>query len=209
MKPAKVLLLIILFSILPYAWAKDDLPGAGITPDSPLYGLDRAFERINLILTFDVAKKSERRLQNAAERLAELQVLVNKGSESDVEELVEDYFETLEAAEDLAVKTQSPEKRELLKKRITSVSTEHYLILNSLDSKLPPRAKEKIKNARAGSQKKSGPNEISNRLEKAGDTVRVKKTEAEKKSDAILESLSDRIAKKIKKDVYSDDETAP
>ncbi|MHA2220423.1 MAG: hypothetical protein ACXACY_31525 [Candidatus Hodarchaeales archaeon] len=30
---------------------EEDLPPAGITPDSPLYGLDKAIERIGLALT--------------------------------------------------------------------------------------------------------------------------------------------------------------
>ena len=49
---------------------------AGITPDSPLWGLERAMERISLALTFGKSAKAQKGLAHAENRLAEVQVMV-------------------------------------------------------------------------------------------------------------------------------------
>lgn len=49
---------------------------AGITPDSPLYGLERAMERISLALTFGKAAKAKKGLAHAQERLMEVQAMM-------------------------------------------------------------------------------------------------------------------------------------
>lgn len=50
---------------------------AGITPDSTLlWGLSRAIERIDLLLTFDNAAKAKKGIAYAAQRLAEVQVMI-------------------------------------------------------------------------------------------------------------------------------------
>ena len=53
-----------------------ELPDAGTTPDSPFYGLELAIERIQLALERDPAKRAERALMHAEERLAEVQEMV-------------------------------------------------------------------------------------------------------------------------------------
>ena len=55
-----------------------ELPDPGITPDSPLWGLERAMERIQLILTFDKAERAKLGLEQAAERLAEVQKMIEE-----------------------------------------------------------------------------------------------------------------------------------
>ena len=52
---------------------------AGITPDSPLYGLDRLMENMRLGLTFNKQKKAERALMIAEERMAEAGEMVEMG----------------------------------------------------------------------------------------------------------------------------------
>ena len=49
---------------------------AGITPDSPLYGLERAMERISLALTFGKSAKAKKGLAHARERLMEVQAMI-------------------------------------------------------------------------------------------------------------------------------------
>jgi len=76
----------------------------GISPDSALYGLDKAIERISMALTFDKAKRAEKALANAEERLAEVKAMVDankldkaevaqKGHEEDVAEAEKDVEE--------------------------------------------------------------------------------------------------------------------
>ncbi|MBW2980755.1 hypothetical protein KY360_05045 [Candidatus Woesearchaeota archaeon] len=48
----------------------------GITPDSPLYGLDRAIERISLKLTLGKSAKAKKGLAHARERLMEVQAMI-------------------------------------------------------------------------------------------------------------------------------------
>ncbi|MBW2984049.1 hypothetical protein KY361_02985 [Candidatus Woesearchaeota archaeon] len=49
---------------------------AGITPDNPLWGLERAAEQVSLALTFDKSAKAKKGLAHARERLVELQVMM-------------------------------------------------------------------------------------------------------------------------------------
>jgi len=49
---------------------------AGITPDSPLYGLERAIERISLKLTLGKSAKAKKGLAHARERLMEVQAMI-------------------------------------------------------------------------------------------------------------------------------------
>jgi len=50
----------------------------GVGPDSIFYGLDRAMERISLALTFNRARKAEKALRIADERLAEVEAMIKK-----------------------------------------------------------------------------------------------------------------------------------
>ena len=64
-----IMLVLAMFAFSPFALAEETdavvLADEGVTPDSPLYGLDKAMERISLALTFDKAKRSEKALQHA------------------------------------------------------------------------------------------------------------------------------------------------
>ena len=53
----------------------EDASEAGITPDSPFYGLDVAMDNVGLMLTFNKAKKAEKKLQIANERLKEAKMM--------------------------------------------------------------------------------------------------------------------------------------
>ncbi len=56
----------------------EELPNPGIGPDSIFYGLDIAIERIDLALTFNKAKRAEKGLEYAKERLAEVQEMIRE-----------------------------------------------------------------------------------------------------------------------------------
>ncbi len=56
----------------------DTAVDAGVNPDSPLWGLDRAIERIELALAFGASAKSEKGLEHAAERLAEVKAMIEE-----------------------------------------------------------------------------------------------------------------------------------
>lgn len=50
----------------------ESLPGAGITPDSPFYFMDKWTKQIAMAFTFGVENKVQKALQYADERLAEI-----------------------------------------------------------------------------------------------------------------------------------------
>ncbi|MCK5594290.1 MAG: hypothetical protein KAI18_03545, partial [Candidatus Aenigmarchaeota archaeon] len=54
---------------------EDDSADAGMTPDSPFYGLDVAMDNIGLMFTFNAAKKAEKKLEIANERLKEAKMM--------------------------------------------------------------------------------------------------------------------------------------
>lgn len=61
---------------LPSAFAQDDSPDAGVTPDSFLWVLDRAAEDVSVFFIFDDTKRAEKRLAHAQERLDEANALL-------------------------------------------------------------------------------------------------------------------------------------
>lgn len=55
--------------------------GAGIIlPDSPLFFIDKAFQQIRLLVAFDPERKAKVRSQIAAERLAELRIMLSRNN---------------------------------------------------------------------------------------------------------------------------------
>lgn len=52
-----------------------DSEEAGMTPDSPFYGLDVAMDNLGLMFTFNEAKKAEKKLEIANERLKEAKMM--------------------------------------------------------------------------------------------------------------------------------------
>ena len=60
------------------AFAHEELPPAGTTPDSPFYGLEIAFERLQLAITAGKAAKAEKGLEFAEERLAEVNAMIEQ-----------------------------------------------------------------------------------------------------------------------------------
>jgi len=68
---------------------------AGTTPDSFVWGIDRAIENLELALTFNIAKKENKRLENAYERLLEVKEMLNKGKIEDAQRAREKYTMSL------------------------------------------------------------------------------------------------------------------
>ena len=74
--------------------------GAGITPDSPLYGLERAMERISLALTFGKSAKAKKGLAHARERLMEVQAMIAQKKMDKAGIAQEGYENTMDEVED-------------------------------------------------------------------------------------------------------------
>lgn len=74
MKIGAIAILIIL--ALPIANAQQ--LDAGVTPDSFLWGLDKAIDQLSLLLTFDKGEKAKKGVEIARERLLEIKVMVEE-----------------------------------------------------------------------------------------------------------------------------------
>lgn len=74
---------------------KEELPDAGITPDSFLWGLDKALDRLTLLLTFDKGEKAKKGLEIARERLLEVKSMVEENKLDAAEKAQEEHGKTL------------------------------------------------------------------------------------------------------------------
>lgn len=74
---------------------------AGITPDSILYPIDKLLEKIQLFLTTNDIDKAKLLVENAEERLAEAQVMLDAGKTTLVESAANDYTDTIEQSNDI------------------------------------------------------------------------------------------------------------
>jgi len=76
-----------------------EIADAGIGPDSVVYGLDRAIERINLALTLNKVRRAEKALLIAEERLAEVKAMIEKNKLDKAEIAEQKYKEITEENE--------------------------------------------------------------------------------------------------------------
>src|SRR3989338_7834341 len=96
MKRIVVILLMIL--ILPIVNAQQTAQPAedpGVTPDSFLWGLDKALDNLNLLLTFDKGEKAKKGIEIARERLLEVKAMVEENKLEAAEKAKEKHGKTL------------------------------------------------------------------------------------------------------------------
>lgn len=68
-----------------------ELPEPGLTPDSPFYFLDTFGERIGLLFTFSSLGKTEKALEYAEEKLAEMKIMADKDRIKDLKKANRNY----------------------------------------------------------------------------------------------------------------------
>ena len=83
----------------------------GVTPDSFLWGLDRAIERISLLLTFDKSAKAKKGLAHARERLLEVKAMIEQKKLDAAEKAKEEHGRALGRVKDKIkeIKDEDPE----------------------------------------------------------------------------------------------------
>ncbi len=92
-----VIALLLLILVLPIVTAQETTPpplptqGSGITPDSFLWGLDRALDQLNLLLTFDQGEKAKKGIGIARERLLEVREMIEENRLEAAEKAKEDH----------------------------------------------------------------------------------------------------------------------
>jgi len=103
-----IMLLYLVFSSMTTAvYAQPQLPSAGLTPDHPLYFLDRMFEGLELWFAEVVGGREGRArkmLEIAGERLSEMKAMAEQGKTQHIPSLVEDYRAKMNEATEIATK---------------------------------------------------------------------------------------------------------
>lgn len=75
----KIIALIIFIFLFQIVYAhQEKIIDAGVTPDSFLWGLDRALEQLNLLLTFNKGERAKEGLEIARERLLEVREMIEE-----------------------------------------------------------------------------------------------------------------------------------
>lgn len=118
---------------------EDDIE-AGITPDSLFYGLDKAMDRISLALTFNKAKKAEKGLKIAQERLMEVKQMIEENKFEHAAKAQEEHGKAMEAAENALGKVKDPEDVEQLKNQVQS----HYEKVVQVKNAIMERQRERM-----------------------------------------------------------------
>ncbi len=91
---------------------------AGVTPDSPIWPLDVAVDRLSLILTFDSTAKAEKSLEVARERLLEVREMVLKNKLEAASKSEAEHEVMLKVASDSSAKMSRSESKEKIKAEI-------------------------------------------------------------------------------------------
>ena len=120
-----IMLVLAMFAFSPFALAEETdvvVADEGVTPDSLLYGLDKAMERISLALTFDKAKRSEKALQHAEERLAEVKAMIEQNKLDKAEKARKGHEDDLNEAEEAAEEIESDDDEEEAEEALLEVS---------------------------------------------------------------------------------------
>jgi hypothetical protein len=97
-----LMIALLVFTVMPLVAAEDtelEVTDAGITPDSPLYGLERAMERIQLAFIRNKADRAQYKFDLAEERLAEAEVMFEENNTEAAEEAQELHDELINETE--------------------------------------------------------------------------------------------------------------
>ncbi|HHI04353.1 MAG TPA: hypothetical protein ENL45_02295, partial [Candidatus Woesearchaeota archaeon] len=138
---------------LPPAFERE-LPAAGITPDSWMYGFKRFFEDLDLFFTFDDVTKAEKHLKYAELRLAEAKEMTEKGKPEFVDDLIEEYEDNLEKANEISKIAQQVGKNVTKVTELVAVATSiHMDVLENVLEKVPEQAKPSIQRAITSSKR--------------------------------------------------------
>lgn len=131
-----------------YPVQESELPDAGITPDSFLYGFKRFFEKTDIFFTFGDSAKVEKHLHYAELRLSELVAMAGKGKIELSDRSSIDYESELFKAITIIDGIKDSSRKETLAGRASETTASH---LDALDrvQKLIPEPEERLSATRS------------------------------------------------------------
>lgn len=137
-----------------YAQETEDvqLPDPGVLPDSPFYGLKKAFESIGTGLTFGEDSKAQRAIEIAQIRLAEVQAMAKVGKPEFVDSLLQEYSQGLDNANNIASSLED-DKRAIVTERVATATSRHLSVFDDVLERVPSNATDSVIAAREHSMK--------------------------------------------------------
>lgn len=129
--------MLLVFSVMPMVVAQDtvvepvetEIIDAGITPDSPLYGLERAMERLKLVFMRDKASRALYKIQMAEERLAEAEQMLEEDNFEAAQEAEEAHNEIIEEAQQEAEEIETDDGEEVAEEALEDVEKVQLALL--------------------------------------------------------------------------------
>ena len=123
---------LLVLSVMPMVMAQNDtvvdeapideeVIDAGVTPDSPFYGLERAMERLKLAFMRNKAERALYKIQMAEERLAETEQMIEEDNLEAAQEAEEAHDEILEEAQQEAEEIESDDGEEVAEEALEDV----------------------------------------------------------------------------------------
>lgn len=200
MKKLFVLFVALLMLASPIVLAEEELSvDSGTTPDSALWGIDRAMERLELALTFGSAAKAKKRLEIARERLAEIRAMAKKKNIDALEKAQEAHDEILaEAEQDIEDASQKNEEENLeLVAKIGAELEDHEQDLDKVESDIDLNDIEDLTDQQKVKLDKIL-DKIQSSKEKAMERFEIKKENALKRWRAKNEKTKEQAAEKMK-----------
>lgn len=120
-----------------FIWTVDAYPG------QILYGLKRGRENLQLILTPTNLGRAQKHIQFAEERLKETKMITEKGEETVVENMIDDYKkEIIKARKELEIARMKKKNIVPVLESMSEATGKHVLILENLVAKAPALRKK-------------------------------------------------------------------
>ena len=130
------------------------LPGAGITPDSKLYFLDKWGEKIGMFFAFSEERKIEKSFRYAEERLSEIEKMSDKAKDKIPEEALDNYEKHMNKAQERLRKMEEKgEKIDSISEKVANATSRHFEVLQDVMEKAPEKAKKGLSKALEASGK--------------------------------------------------------
>jgi hypothetical protein len=180
-------------------------PSAGITPASPFYFLDRLGEALREFFTFNPGAKARLQISFAAERVAEIKVVLEtRGVEARGLEVAQSRLQANLARAALIIDEEKQKGKEIsgLAKDLNSGIDSSKLALLELfkEQKTELRAKEKEIKSRLREARHAGDDGLAGSLREQLSQVKFEKKQLDLKEDEIKESVEeeeDKIEEKM------------
>ncbi|MBS1266291.1 MAG: hypothetical protein MAG795_00258 [Candidatus Woesearchaeota archaeon] len=202
---------------VPVAAQEESTADPGTTPDSFLWGLERAIENIDLLLTFDVDEKIEKRLRYAEERLSEIEVMVDAGNVEAAQKAGKSHGEFLSDLKQEVRDVEDGDSEAELKKEleIERKVREHRHKVENLNKKLKvkievegqitPEQQVLIDSVLAGLEGQTGEVEIEIENEKGKTKIKIEQ-ELGKSGDDVEDGLEDELglAEELREDAQEE-----